>query len=151
MEFFGVGKYPDSARSRILGSCSQLALFVRKDVIDNKYRWYPPGCFCTAECITYTCINCNPLQPYGICTYLTASKKFEATDGSNLEFYAKIESVNYPYRDDDDRTDEEKLLGIMVSNMNYQIPILYVGRYIAIEKITGTYHYGKLISEEEAE
>ncbi|XP_044762009.1 small RNA 2'-O-methyltransferase-like [Coccinella septempunctata] len=145
----GVGKGPKGTEH--LGCCSQLALFVRKDILDHSNQQLTSNCTCGAQDEEENCEKCNPKKPLGICTYMTASKKFTCIKENDLRFYKHIYKTDYQYIDDDNRTDEEKLLEIMRKNISYQAPVADGCCFIPLHKIISTYNLGVLISEEEAE
>ncbi|XP_008200824.1 uncharacterized protein Hen1 isoform X2 [Tribolium castaneum] len=89
VQFDGVGLGPHGTDDSI-GCCSQLAVFIRKDVICDTYEE-------TCNVSNDSC-GCNS---YGVCTYHSHSRK--------LPDYKLIASINYPY-DVDTRTEDEKIL-----------------------------------------
>ncbi|XP_045472332.1 small RNA 2'-O-methyltransferase-like [Harmonia axyridis] len=149
VSFFGVGKGPSGTEH--LGCCSQMALFLRKDISDQINRLPLLKCWCGKH---YqggpNCLMCHPLIPFGICSYMTKSKKFENIEENYLIFYKEIHSVDFLYIDDDRRTDEEKLMEIMICNMNHEILYGEKSCYVPLYKIISTQQFGVLISEEEA-
>ncbi|XP_044760916.1 uncharacterized protein LOC123318372 [Coccinella septempunctata] len=148
VSFFGVGRGPRGTSD--LGYCSQLALFIRTDMIGFPYDTSP--CFCEGAKLRKNgdqCSDCNPLQAHGICTYLTKSKEFQCTNGN--EFYRLLEKAVYPHKRNDKKTKEEHIL----ESLKYKI---YNGFFqytnedgvdeIPLYSITRTYE-GQNITEEE--
>lgn len=83
VEFLGIGEGPEHFAH--LGCCSQGALFIRKDVLDDSYRSsdYVKSCQCdsSSSCkgqtvesklqCTCLCALCLPDVSVGVCTYLS--------------------------------------------------------------------------------
>ncbi|XP_044258252.1 uncharacterized protein LOC123007190 isoform X2 [Tribolium madens] len=106
VHFDGVGLGPAGCDDSI-GCCSQLAVFIRKDVICDTYE---ETCVCTQTSCKFNvsndfwgcnCVNCLPMRSYGVCTYNSYSQK--------RSDYKLIASINYPY-EKDLRTEDEKVL-----------------------------------------
>ncbi|XP_045472285.1 small RNA 2'-O-methyltransferase-like isoform X3 [Harmonia axyridis] len=154
--FFGIGKGPEG--TDFLGSCSQLALFVRKDILDSSYNPPISKCFCgqinlcnTSEDNLNHCLTCYPMQPFGICTYLTKSKEFKSIGKNDLNFYRLVGTIVYPHKEEDKRSKEERILD-SIQDKIYDNSFKYRNEdgvaEIPLFKIT-TIFEGKLISEEE--
>ncbi|XP_030759035.1 uncharacterized protein LOC115884554 [Sitophilus oryzae] len=94
VEFHGIGKY--SNYENTVGCCSQMALFIRKDLLDEQFvpsvdlntclcdinspckdSGNDPKCLC--HCV---CKLCVPDFSIGICTYCTHSKLFTKTSNT---------------------------------------------------------------------
>lgn len=80
--------------SEDVGCCSQLAVFIRKDICDNVNN----------ESLKSTC-SLSGFKSYGICTYNSLSTRSSFPD-DQLN-YTLITDINYPV-DVDTRSDEEK-------------------------------------------
>lgn len=121
VSFSGVGEGPSGTEH--LGLCSQVAVFIRKDLLSNNYlsKTYDSFCFCdnSSACKGSTqskllcncvCASCSPNTSYGICTYNSYSKQITSseTDSSLDTYYKFIKKIDYPV-ERDDRTEEEKM------------------------------------------
>ncbi|RZC42774.1 uncharacterized protein BDFB_005918, partial [Asbolus verrucosus] len=124
VQFDGIGLGPTGSED--LGCCSQLAVFIRKDIICDNYISENIPCICkenicksldSSNCFC-NCVNCLPKCSYGVCTYNTLSKNISGSE-ERSDYYKLIATVKYPY-DNDTRTEEEKLL----DELKYRMHIL---------------------------
>ncbi|XP_063911487.1 uncharacterized protein LOC135128547 isoform X4 [Zophobas morio] len=114
VQFDGVGLGPTGCES--CGQCSQLAIFIRKDIICDKGVEVATPCTCKTStcrsnsqdglCCLCECQSCLPKYSFGICTY--NSKDVFRVNGQNKDFKL-IKSIKYPV-DTDTRTAEEKIV-----------------------------------------
>ncbi|KAK9878825.1 hypothetical protein WA026_003660 [Henosepilachna vigintioctopunctata] len=137
--FHGIGQGPEGTES--LGCCSQMVVFIRKDVVNPSYVLPIVRCFCrgdmesndksqdSSKISNYCPSCCPPMISYGICTYFSYAKHFEAlktvsantTDRGNLIFYKLLKTEEYPYTKDD-RTSEQKIMDEIrckITNLGY--------------------------------
>lgn len=122
VSFYGIARGPDGTSS--LGFCSQLALFLRKDVLDSSYETPILPCFCEKMTSTQSiesnykhCLKCYPTQPFGICTHSAKSKRFECTKENDFFFYQLLQTVKYPHEDHKPKTKEEHI----IESLKYKI------------------------------
>ncbi|XP_023022135.2 hen1 methyltransferase isoform X5 [Leptinotarsa decemlineata] len=149
--FSGIGEGP--AGTEILGECSQMAVFVRKDMLDDSYISvsYSSPCICDSNSpckgltelakmlCTCTCMLCCPNFSHGVCTYMSFSKhisdfEIQENDEANPSYgiyYKFIEKVDYPFYCDD-RTEEQK----MIDEFRYRINTFghFRGRFFVEER-----------------
>lgn len=107
--FSGLGEGPIGSEN--LGYCSQMALFTRKDLMNEKYtlKEYSIYCICSNEsqckglnstflACKCVCPCCSPKSSYGVCTYYSYSKQITHEDQventSGNIFYKAIETVS---------------------------------------------------------
>ncbi|XP_018565094.1 uncharacterized protein LOC108906313 [Anoplophora glabripennis] len=134
VSFSGIGEGPQGTEH--LGQCSQMAVFIRKDLLSDDYlpETYYSSCLCdnNSPCKGLTsqsnlscscvCASCSPSASYGVCTYYTCSKQsvLYETDREQMSsystYYKLIEKVVYPF-ERDNRTENEK----MRDEFNYRI------------------------------
>nr|XP_023022135.1 uncharacterized protein LOC111510441 isoform X7 [Leptinotarsa decemlineata] len=149
--FSGIGEGP--AGTEILGECSQMAVFVRMDMLDDSYISvsYSSPCICDSNSpckgltelakmlCTCTCMLCCPNFSHGVCTYMSFSKhisdfEIQENDEANPSYgiyYKFIEKVDYPFYCDD-RTEEQK----MIDEFRYRINTFghFRGRFFVEER-----------------
>ncbi|XP_060526237.1 uncharacterized protein LOC132701933 isoform X2 [Cylas formicarius] len=133
VEFSGVGW--GSAGSEQLGACSQVAVFVHKSFICEKYisSSYTRQCICLADSFCKSAVSegkllckcvcqlCVPDHSVGICTYSSPGscsgkiKNVEYNPSFNI-YYKMVQKIVYPY-EIDGKSDEERLL----DTLNYRI------------------------------
>ncbi|KAL3279100.1 hypothetical protein HHI36_016614 [Cryptolaemus montrouzieri] len=170
--FHGIGAGPKE--TQYLGSCSQMVVFVRRDVVDTSYILSKSRCFCRGDMKSENklqgmnkgkwdyCVSCCPMQSYGICTYYSYANHFEELktesqnhkDPDNLVFYKLLQTEDFPFYKDD-RTQEQKLL----DELKYKIYNLgnVNGRFFNVDKFRSeiplvmltTSSLGQFISESE--
>ncbi|XP_076258447.1 hen1 methyltransferase isoform X2 [Rhynchophorus ferrugineus] len=136
VEINGIGEYFEE--TKMFGCCSQMALFIRKDVEDEKYisKVYTKPCCCdthitrkehtpelklSCKCV---CPLCVPDYSVGICKYNSLSELSSSTiniikERDNVDinmiyniFYKCLFKVEYPV-EVDSRSEEERLLDIL--------------------------------------
>ncbi|XP_068910965.1 uncharacterized protein [Tenebrio molitor] len=122
VKFDGIGLGPTGLES--VGCCSQLAVFIRKDIICDNYTNQVLPCICVGStcmssdsldgiCCSCKCWGCVPKRSYGICTYNSLSKNLlsnhDSAKNEQDDSYKLIATVEYPY-EVDTRTEEEKIL-----------------------------------------
>lgn len=132
--FQGIGCGPIGTEK--YGCCSQMAVFVRRDVVDVSFAVPQIRCFCSGDMQhcdvsprtenshfkTPRCSNCYLKESFGICKYLSYSEHFREMervekclvnpterDPRNLIYYKLVEQIDYPY-EIDERTPEQKIL-----------------------------------------
>lgn len=127
VQFDGIGKGPEGTEH--LGCCSQLAVFIRKDVICDNYIKETKKCTCiygstccnsaASNVCSCECADCLPIYSHGICTYNTYSEgMLPSFDSETNSFYSQIAAVDYPF-EIDTRTEEDKLLAELVYRMHF--------------------------------
>ncbi|KAJ8921444.1 hypothetical protein NQ315_003062 [Exocentrus adspersus] len=130
VSFSGLGEGP--AGTEHLGQCSQMAVFVRNDLIVNEYvsetccvcicasaspcRYSSSDSKLLCSCV---CALCSPSASFGVCTYLSHSKRNAEQDPKHNVYYKLIKEVDYPV-DFDNRTEDEK----MADELQYRISTL---------------------------
>ncbi|KAG5874738.1 hypothetical protein JTB14_011979 [Gonioctena quinquepunctata] len=141
VSFSGIGEGPSGTEH--LGGCSQMAVFVRKDLLHNSYvsKSCSSRCFCDNEsfCKGVTastkmscncvCALCSPNKSVGVCTYYSYSKQIidyeiqgNQEDNPSYDIYYKlIEKVDFPF-ERDDRTEEQKMIEEFQRNRS-EIPL----------------------------
>lgn len=125
--FSGVGEIPEY--TKCYGTSTQLALFIRKDLIGETCYEDDVKCVCRkfkscrsvnpdskylrCKCV---CKVCSPDISMGVCRYLTYSRyknkgMFREFSGENKHgyYYKCLRSILHPF-DNDNRTEEEKFL-----------------------------------------
>lgn len=108
VRFDGIGYGPVGFEA--IGCCSQLAVFIRKDICDNVNN----------ESVKRTC---DFSKSYGICTYNSLSNLSSFSD-DQLNYYTLITDINYPIHVDS-RSDEEKNIDELKYYLNTYVDEFY--------------------------